>query len=98
MILLLLVFLETVKYVYFNRLIKAQKQLFKKLLVSSILATDMAKHAKLLDKFTKRLNITLKAKADPKFLVEQPLLEEFIYSDKKIDDRRVILSNPSHIY
>ena len=69
---------------------KAQKQTFKKLLVSSILATDMAKHAKLLDKFTKRINITLKARADPNFLTGQPILEDFIYSEKKIDDRRVL--------
>ena len=77
---------------------KAQKQMFKKLLVSSILATDMAKHAKLLDKFTKRLNITLKARSDPKFLAEQPILEEFIYSDKKIDDRRVIITSITYFY
>jgi len=64
--------------------------MFKKLLVSSILATDMMKHGKLLDKFTKRVNITLKARSDPKFLADHgAILEDIIYSEKKIDDRRV---------
>ena len=66
--------------------------LFKKLLISSILATDMAKHPKLLEKFSKRANLTIKVKNDPKYLEEhKSLLEEFIFSEKRIDDRRVFL-------
>ena len=50
----------------------------------------MVKHPKLLDKFSKRVQLTLKAR-DPKFLEQNGnVLEDFIFSEKKIDDRRVI--------
>lgn len=73
-----------------KKYLKAQKTLFKRLLISSILATDMAKHVKLLEKFTKRVQITKKAQDDPNFLNENKnILEELILSDKKFDDKRV---------
>ena len=59
-------------------------------MVSCILATDMAKHTKLLEKFSKRTQLTLKVRAEPK-LIEQTgnLLEDFIFLEKRAEDRRV---------
>lgn len=52
----------------------------------------MAKHAKLLESFTKRVNRTVKAKNDPKYLEEnRSLLEDFIFCEDRIDDRRVLI-------
>ncbi len=71
---------------------QTQKTNFKKLLVSCILATDMAKHTKLLEKFSKRTQLTLKVRTDPK-LIEQTgnLIENFIFEEKRAEDRRVKL-------
>lgn len=52
----------------------------------------MAKHVKLLEKFTKRVQITKKAKEDPSFLNEnKSIIEELILSPKRFDDKRVTI-------
>ena len=47
----------------------------------------MARHIKLLDKFTKRSNLTIKMKNET--LDKNDLLNDFILTEKKFDDRKV---------
>lgn len=68
-------------------------------MVSSILATDMAKHNKLLEKFTKRVQITKKIRENPNYMEEHKnIIDEFLLSEKRVDDKRVILNSNIYLY
>ena len=69
---------------------KIEKEFIKRLIITSILATDMSKHKKLVDKFQKRVAHTLKYIELETKNEEIDELTKYLYLSKdNPDDRRV---------